>query len=287
MEEASSQVSESRASCLNPRVAESEEPASDLADSSTRVSPPSHLPDQAAPPAQTATVQRNELFSNSSPKRKMAASSSSKSNSANASPQPTASQLANGTGASPYGTRSRNRTSNVRPNYAEDKESEMDFEYISSKSSQASVAAATSQPMQRVASSGSHGRRSTISSVNGKGNTASATTAKEPIPGTSTFSVNESQSRKRKAPGSSATIAHTAAAPTTAPHTATRKSSQLATPAPSTSKETALVSFQKFGAFPTNGCLKDDNKVEYKPNGTFSSSTFPCRPCVFTCCGNG
>ncbi|CAI4216562.1 unnamed protein product [Parascedosporium putredinis] len=35
--------------------------------------------------------------------------------------------------SSPYGTRSRNRTGNARPNYAEDKDMDLDYEYLPPK----------------------------------------------------------------------------------------------------------------------------------------------------------
>ena len=195
---------------------------------------------------------------------------SSKSTSANASPQLAASHFNNSnstTGASPYGTRSRNRASNSRPNYAEDKDTEMDFEYTTSRTSQASAAPA-SQPMQRKISSGSYGKKNTANNVAPRGaNVAAAAALKEPIPGTSSFSVNDSQSKKRKAPGSSATTNPASSSSQQPPSSSTRKSSQSANLNQSAYRDSNVVTFENNGAYLSHGSLTADDKTKYRVNG--------------------
>ena len=210
-----------------------------------------------------------ETLTTSASSTKMPTSSNSNSNSAQASPQPPPGQTlnaANSTNASPYGTRSRNRATN-RPNYAEDKESEMEFEYTSRQNSQSSNSNGTSQPMQRKVSSGSHGKRTaaTSSAASTKSAGALATASKDPIPGTSTFSVN-SDSKKRKAPGGN-TAANSPAATSHSTAPLTRKSSHSVNLYNTTSRETNMVSFESRGTYLSQGCLIADDNTKYKVNG--------------------
>ena len=109
-------------------------------------------------------------------------------------------------GAVPYGTRSRNRTGTARPNYAEDKELDAEFEV------------AATQKDSNVRKSA---KPADLGSVIPPSNTQKTTDSdsdqlvtvqshyKEPIPGTSTFSANpagtnalgQPTSKKRKANG--------------------------------------------------------------------------------------
>ncbi|KAI9642194.1 putative PHD type zinc finger protein with BAH domain-containing protein [Ciborinia camelliae] len=120
---------------------------------------------------------------------------------------------ANGIGGAAYGTRSRNRTGTSRPNYAEDKEMDVDIE----------IAAAMKEGRKAARV---NDYRSSTSTDNGPSTTHAkkitapepehAATAqnhiKEPIPGTSTFSANPSvpatqSSKKRKPPAQPAASA--------------------------------------------------------------------------------
>jgi hypothetical protein len=91
------------------------------------------------------------------------------------------------TTTAPYGTRSRNRTGTSRPNYAEDKELDGEYEIV------ASVKETNARKAPELSIVQNH--------------------HKGPIPGTSTFSANPTTatastnqpSKKRKAPGSSTT----------------------------------------------------------------------------------
>lgn len=275
MAEASVKDSEGRPSTRKSRSSRFEGSDLGMDDRSLHSTPRTQSLERVMPSARTSSTQRANP-PESKPADRMHASTSSNSNSANASPQPTAGQLASASasasataGASPYGTRSRNRATNARPNYAEDKDSEMDFEYTTSRASHAS-APTTSQPMQRKTSSGSHGRKSTTTNVNHKVHAtppSAATAPREPIPGTSSFSVNDSQSKKRKAPGSGATVAHTSAA-SQAPHSSTsRKAAQHSAATSSASRENNMVTFESSGAYLSHGCLTADDKTKYKVNG--------------------
>ncbi|KAI4168108.1 MAG: hypothetical protein LQ343_006641 [Gyalolechia ehrenbergii] len=116
-------------------------------------------------------------------------------------------------GPSPYGTRSRNRTGNARPNYAEDRELEMDYDWApASKKARGSSTSPSSTNLQSEEneSSGVSTRRRSLTTVAfpslSKG--ANSTVPKDHLPGMSSFSVNpepteapQQPSKKRKAPG--------------------------------------------------------------------------------------
>ena len=113
-------------------------------------------------------------------------------------------------GPSPYGTRSRNRAGNPRPNYAEDHELE-EYDWNATKKSQASLGSAVSAQLQIGESERSSGintrRSSTTASGTASGKAAIPTTPKEQIPGMSSFSITpeasapaQPASKKRKAP---------------------------------------------------------------------------------------
>ena len=115
--------------------------------------------------------------------------------------------------AAPYGTRSRNRSGTNRPNYAEDKEIDAEFEIV------------TSLKEGRKAIRGVDALQATLVDAGKPGNStrkvpgpetdqviAGQPHFREPIPGTSTFSANftttaagSQSSKKRKANGAPAT----------------------------------------------------------------------------------
>lgn len=116
--------------------------------------------------------------------------------------------------AAPYGTRSRNRTGASRPNYAEDKEIDTEFEITASSKEGRKAArggdfapAATTDP-GRVAN---NARKNHV--IEPDHTAAVQSHYKDPIPGTSTFSANlitsaaavGQSSKKRKANGPPAT----------------------------------------------------------------------------------
>jgi hypothetical protein len=128
------------------------------------------------------------------------------SNSSSSNPSNKEAALTGAGAAVPYGTRSRNRTGTSRPNYAEDKELDAEFEVPSSSKD------ASGRKAARVGDAG-HVAETTRSANSVRKYPAPETEHtltipshyKEPIPGTSTFSANPAatgpsyHSKKRKA----------------------------------------------------------------------------------------
>lgn len=184
--------------------------------------------------------------------------------------------------AAPYSTRSRGRRDGApRPNYAEDVE--MDFELTSPAPGTKSAANSTKRSTAVSSITGSPSaavdsdKGPAASTRKGQSTAANATTngtqanaaAKEPIPGTSTFSANatnnnnassaSSVSRKRKQPPSGATGTNSSG-------TAKRVSS-------STSgykhdfRLSSMMTFENSGARLRNGKLKADDGTTLEVNG--------------------
>jgi predicted nucleic acid-binding Zn ribbon protein len=117
------------------------------------------------------------------------------------------------TATAPYGTRSRNRTGTSRPNYAEDKELDGEYEIV------ASMKETNARKAPRgVDAPGLDTRQAANASRKVESDPELSIVQnhyKGPIPGTSTFSANPTTatastnqpSKKRKAPGSSTTSA--------------------------------------------------------------------------------
>ena len=173
-------------------------------------------------------------------------------------------------GASPYGTRSRNRNGSSRPNYAEEPEI-MEYEWTSPKKSQGPSEAAnavTQAPADLEKSSGANTRRSSNTAPvppvtmpkSMMGNTAS-----HQIPGMSSFSVNPeaaaapaAPTRKRKTPGGTpAAPQHPSALTQTAASGPTRRQG------PATNlqamRTTTLMTFEGCQGYLKNGKLKADD----------------------------
>jgi hypothetical protein len=183
-------------------------------------------------------------------------------------------------GAAPYGTRSRNRTGASRPNYAEDKELDHLIEVNGKITKSAPPKAAAAPPATVDFESADNERHSNNQARRGfavvnanvsdlNGNTP---VARDPIPGTSTFSANPSvngtgpapQSKKRKQPGGNATVS--------APHV----TNNLVTRMPRSSagsrqhQETNMMTFEGCGARLTaNKELKADDETVLAVNGTY------------------
>jgi len=153
--------------------------------------------------------------------------------------------------AAPYGTRSRNRTGASRPNYAEDKELDAEFE----------ITATTKEPSGRKAratdAGASEGGKSTNSTrkgaaPEGEQNSTVQNHYKDPIPGTSTFSANPAAgsgttqtSKKRKAASqSTSSQAQQASSHTNLPaQTVTRRAS-MAVQVATGFRETNMLTFE-------------------------------------------
>ncbi|KAL8974731.1 MAG: hypothetical protein Q9197_001023 [Variospora fuerteventurae] len=173
-------------------------------------------------------------------------------------------------GPSPYGTRSRrNRTGNARPNYAEDRELDMDYDWApASKKARDSSTSASSTKLQseEPENFGVNTRRRSLTTAilptPSKG--SNSATAKDHIPGLSSFSLNpesseapQAPSKKRKAPGALPAAAATTSTVTTAGQSASRKTSKSTTAAGS--RSTNMLSFETSHGFLKNGKLTADN----------------------------
>ena len=186
------------------------------------------------------------------------------------------------TGASPYGTRSRNRTGNPRPNYAEDREVEMEYEWSSTKRPHAGPGSSipnTAPSGDSDKPSAANARRSSTTApiappTNHKA--ALPTVQKDHLPGMSSFSVNPepstappAPSRKRKAPGNGPTTSHTSSAVTQTPATGVSRRT-AGVPSSKASRETNLMTFETCRGYLKNGKLKADDGTVLAVNGTFN-----------------
>ncbi|ETI28457.1 hypothetical protein G647_00906 [Cladophialophora carrionii CBS 160.54] len=181
-----------------------------------------------SPPPQNTTVLPSETNSQSQPMTATASSSSSL--------LPPALENADNA-ASGYGTRSRNRTGGSRPNYAEDKEVDLEIEALSKpiRSSKRSAAAGDQLPGGVGVASENF---STLSDKPADNVPAAITT---PVPA-STPTPAPAPSKKRKHPGSNHTVAATSASASNA-----RAKPTLSVPFKGY-VETNMMSFQRGGS---------------------------------------
>lgn len=180
------------------------------------------------------------------------------------------------TGAVPYGTRSRNRVGGARPNYAEDRDIDTEYELVASMSRSGSSKrppsnnrGATSPSTDNDRATGVNTRRH--ATTNGS-NTAPQT--KESIPGTSSFSANPSSNsytatKKRKQPGSH----HSTPASSTPNTTSLSSTKKFIAPANvSTEYQKThvqnMLTFNNCQAYLKQGKLKADDGTILGPNGT-------------------
>lgn len=183
-------------------------------------------------------------------------------------------------GSSPYGTRSRNRTGNARPNYAEDREME-EFDWHSTKkatNSRASPAASLPQVAESDKSVGVSTRRSsnaTSGAANGK--VGPPNSSKDSIPGMSTFSlgadgsaaIHPPPSKKRKAPG---TNGNSANATTSLGNNSSNGHSRrhISTASAIDPRQTNMLSFDHCQGYLKNGRLNADDGTSLGINGTLN-----------------
>lgn len=183
------------------------------------------------------------------------------------------------TGASPYGTRSRNRTGNPRPNYAEDREVEMEYDWSSTKRLHAGSGpsmAHTTQPGDGDKASAANTRRSSTTLPTAPPTTNKATlpiVQKDHLPGMSSFSVNPepstaptAPSRKRKAPGNGPTTSHTSPAVTQTPAPGLSRR-VVSVSNPKAPRETNLMTFENCRGYLKGGKLKADDGTVLSVNG--------------------
>ncbi len=192
-------------------------------------------------------------------------------------------------GASPYGTRSRNRTGNPRPNYAEDRELDMEYEWTSYRKSQSAVSSTMPSNLQSGESdkaSAGNTRRSSTTAPNGLAPSNKATipnTQNNNIPGMSSFSVHPDYNvaaaasvptRKRKAPGSGLVASYTPPNATQAPASAVSRRHGVP-PQPSRLRPTNLMTFEGSQCYLKNGKLKADDSTVLAVNGMSSIINLP------------
>ena len=208
--------------------------------------------------------------------------------------------------ASPYGTRSRNRTATSRPNYAEDKDIDMDsFDYYPDKKDQEPKKwsrhskEAASQPQDTQRSNGPSRKAPAVAATAAALNTAleevknnpPSSNAKEPpsgapaptaasgssgAPASSGAQASAPQtSKKRKAASQSTggTQSQNASAPTAAASGSSRRAAALAPP-PGGYPETNMLSFDNCNARPKNGELVADDGTVLRPNGKTTTAFF-------------
>ena len=218
--------------------------------------------------------------------------SSSSSSSSSALPAQTTTAMETSS-PSPYGTRSRNRNGNTRPNYAEDRELDMDYESNTGKKPQASLGLLSSNNAQVGETnqiSTVNTRRSSLTGTGaGPGKTATTVpTLKDYIPGMSSFSLNPDvnpapppPSKKRKTPGGS-TNASTPSfdVPSVAGYMPPRRTTS--TTAATKIRETNMLSFELCQGYLKNGKLKADDGTLLGLNGTQISSVSRTRCYGFT-----
>ena len=184
---------------------------------------------------------------------------------------------------SPYGTRSRNRTNSNRPNYAEDREVDAEFEYTTSKKTQ-SVSTSNFAQVAEVDKPVPFNRRRSIPGASAsnliKAGGAGATPSKDHIPGMSSFSVHsdtngppQSQSKKRKAPGSQAASANGS---TQASGPGSYKTANHANSLTGAPRETNMMTFEISQAYLKQGKLVSDDGTSLGLNGM--RVLLPCVP---------
>ena len=186
-------------------------------------------------------------------------------------------------GASPYGTRSRNRTGNPRPNYAEDREVEMEYEWASTKRPHASSGPSIPNSAQSgdgdKPSAANTRRSSTTASTATPTNNRAAlpSVQKDHLPGMSSFSLNPepntallAPSRKRKAPGNGPVTSHTSSAVTQTPAPSISRRTACI-PNPKAPRETNLMTFENCQGYLKNGKLKADDGTVLAVNGTWDA----------------
>lgn len=236
--------------------------------------PPNALPSQPRPDPTSLTESAAKATS-----QPMTTTSSSSS-----VPSAQPSSAMDTTAPSPYGTRSRNRTGNSRPNYAEDREVDTEYEWSATKKSHASVASVTSthpQPVDSERSSGINTRRSsTTASATPATKPANFTAPKDQIPGMSSFSLNpesavpaQAPSRKRKTPGGHTASSAANGGDPSIMGNASRKQAHTTTTA--SNRETNMMSFEGTQAYLRNGKLEADDGTALGVNGMAPIADIP------------
>lgn len=238
---------------------------------------PASSPPHISPPPQQLHSQ--SASTTSSPSTQPAAAFADAVNrNASASRATDTSHMAENGGPSPYGTRSRNRNGNARPNYAEDRDLDGEVEWTSSKKPNATSKTnpAHETPPDLEKSSGVSTRRSSAVTLPSATKPAPSQTIKDNLPGMSSFALQSesgamtaSQSKKRKAPGISTSAAATPQQGLPATTNGTVKRS-LGTSSTHAERETNMMTFEKSGGKLKHGKLIADDETILKVHGKHS-----------------
>jgi len=188
----------------------------------------------------------------------------------------------------PYGTRSRNRTGGVRPNYAEDKDLDFDLEdtakYARTNPKRSgSTAAMTAAPtVDSNVVSEANSVRSGFSSINMSAPSANEKASEQHLTGSSTTSAHApAPSKKRKHPGGNHHHHSGANSPWTAASAPRAKAG--AQHQPRAYVETNTMSFERCGAkLNAKNELVADDGTALAANGTSSMSSSRLDPPVLT-----
>lgn len=177
-----------------------------------------------------------------------------------------------------YGTRSSRRNAASRPNYAEDRDIDVDLEVHNSASKTSKRGGAASNLTNGTRTDGEKSSsRKSLTAANGSNSTA----ARDGIPGTSSFlakpdevNSSSSSSRKRKQPASST--------PTSTNENASKKVFTAAPGITPGQGDSNMVTFDDGGAYLKNGKITADDGTTFSANGqfNFSLSSFSFIICV-------
>jgi len=180
---------------------------------------------------------------------------------------------------SPYGTRSRNRTGNSRPNYAEDKDQELDFDYPAPKKTNeakkstrlSNVSTATSSDTQRA--NGPPRKTTAPDEVkNSTPQTApkeSASTSQDPAAQMANGSAAASQPPKKRKVGAQSGNGESQHQGTSQSTTVVAASKRLAAQAQNANgyAPTNMLSFENIKSMPKDGKMIADDGTVLAPNG--------------------
>lgn len=259
------------------------------ADGSTReiVSTKSNVGNEVYDPALNNTAEPAKAFMNSAVGEELDPKSNFQSRSAVSQPMTASTSSSSNpslkdtaAGQAPYGTRSRNRGGASRPNYAEDREIETEFDVqATAKEEDSKKATRTSENRSSIGVENgvpaSMSRRAP--GIQPENDSHTLTTAKDHIPGTSTFSANPTApvvsqpSKKRKSNGQSTPTTTYASTPVNGvppgSHHTTRRSS-LAAQTGTGFRESNMLSFETCAGRLKDGKLIADDGTMLRVNGT-------------------
>lgn len=181
--------------------------------------------------------------------------------------------------AIPYGTRSRNRSSNSRPNYAEDWEIDTDYEVVTVGNNRKLTRALETENSSETGKSSGNSRKTTQSDT--ESCLQNQNNVHDPIPGISIFSAHPvstgsgATAKKRKAANqANQNPLLNTQAQVISNHSTNRKTSAGSRIAVGF-RETNMMSFEKCGGKVTENNLLADDDTVLQINGNLSLGLFP------------